>query len=98
MRVGLVGATGSGKSTLALSLFRGIDPHQGKVEIDGIDIATVDLKELRGRLNMVVQDGSLSSGTLRDALDVTGLKGMPGMMIKQTVADKSQTIARSTRR
>lgn len=75
MRVGLVGSTGSGKSTLALSLFRAIEAHEGKIEIDGLDISTVKLNELRGRLNMVVQDGSLCSGTLREALDITGLKG-----------------------
>ncbi|RXK39910.1 hypothetical protein M231_02844 [Tremella mesenterica] len=74
MRVGLVGATGSGKSTLALSLFRGIEPHNGRILVDGLDIGTLELHELRRRLNMVVQDGTLSSGTLRDALDISGEK------------------------
>ena len=88
-RIGLVGATGSGKSTLALTLFRAIEPHSGTIEIDGIgessecggrlwlnsaDIRKLELHHLRQSLNMVVQDGSLNSGTLRDALDVTGLK------------------------
>jgi ABC-type multidrug transport system fused ATPase/permease subunit len=41
-----------------------------------LDIAGVQLGELRRRLNMVAQDGSLSSGTLREALDITGLKGI----------------------
>lgn len=72
MRVGLVGSTGSGKSTLALTLFRAIEAHQGVIEIDGIDIKSVQLQELRRRLNMVVQEGALCSGTLRDALDITG--------------------------
>jgi len=75
MRIGLVGATGSGKSTLALTLFRAIEPHEGKIEIDNVDISTLTLPELRSRLNMVVQDGTLCSGTLRDALDITGGKG-----------------------
>ncbi|WVW84262.1 hypothetical protein I302_106292 [Kwoniella bestiolae CBS 10118] len=74
MRVGLVGATGSGKSTLALSLFRAIEPHGGIMMIDDIDISQVALPELRKRLNMVAQDGMLCSGTLRDALDVTGTR------------------------
>ena len=89
MRVGLVGATGSGKSTLALSLFRAIEPHEGKIEIDGLDISTVKLNELRERLNMVVQDGSLCSGTLREALDITGLKGesASGCAQREFVAD-----------
>ena len=75
MRVGVVGATGSGKSTLALTLFRAIEPHEGCIEIDGVDIKTIEMHQLRTRLNMVVQDGSLASGTLRDALDITGEKG-----------------------
>lgn len=75
MRVGIVGATGSGKSTLALSLFRAMEPRDGTIVIDGEDIRGIRLKELRKRLNMVVQDGSLNSGTLRDALDITQTKG-----------------------
>lgn len=71
-RVGLVGATGSGKSTLALSLFRAVEPTSGSIEIDGIDTRDVSLRALRLRLNMVVQDGSLPSGTLRNALDISG--------------------------
>lgn len=72
MHVGLVGATGSGKSTLALSLFRAIEYMQGEIMIDGVDVSSLILSELRGRLNMVAQDGMLCSGTLREALDVTG--------------------------
>jgi ABC-type multidrug transport system fused ATPase/permease subunit len=40
-----------------------------------LDISTLALHELRKRLNMVAQDGSLGSGTLRDALDITRQKG-----------------------
>ncbi|EIW65942.1 hypothetical protein TREMEDRAFT_35671 [Tremella mesenterica DSM 1558] len=71
-RVGLVGSTGSGKSTLATTLFR-TTPYSGTITIDDtVDISTIPLNDLRGRLNMVVQDGSLTSGTLRESLDVTG--------------------------
>jgi ABC-type multidrug transport system fused ATPase/permease subunit len=42
-----------------------------------LDISTLALHELRKRLNMVAQDGSLGSGTLRDALDITRQKGEP---------------------
>ncbi|ORX35588.1 hypothetical protein BD324DRAFT_682363 [Kockovaella imperatae] len=74
MRVGIVGATGSGKSTLALTLFRAVEPCEGRIEVDGTDIRTLELHHLRKSLNMVAQDGSLCSGTLRDAIDITGEK------------------------
>ncbi|KAK4687148.1 hypothetical protein P7C73_g2973, partial [Tremellales sp. Uapishka_1] len=63
MRVGIVGTTGSGKSTLALSIFRAMEASGGRILIDGQE-----------RLNMVAQDGTLCSGTLRDALDLTQVK------------------------
>ncbi|ORX40310.1 hypothetical protein BD324DRAFT_607321 [Kockovaella imperatae] len=71
MRVGIVGSTGSGKSTLALALFRAMEAKSGRIAIDGRDIGKMPVQQLRKRINMVVQDGSLNSGTLRDALDLT---------------------------
>ncbi|KAI0672246.1 multidrug resistance-associated ABC transporter [Trametes maxima] len=68
-RVGLLGRTGSGKSTLAMSLLRFVDPSSGRVVIDGIDISTIGLHDLRSRLTFIPQDATLFSGTLRDNLD-----------------------------
>ena len=75
MRGGIVGSTGSGKSTLALALFRSMEARSGRITIDGRDIKGMPVPELRKRINMVVQDGSLNSGTLRDALDLTQTRG-----------------------
>ncbi|KZP20527.1 multidrug resistance-associated ABC transporter [Athelia psychrophila] len=66
-RIGLLGRTGSGKSTLAMSLLRFNDPVSGKILIDGIDISTIGVGDLRSRL-----DATLFSGTLRDNLDPFG--------------------------
>ncbi|KAF9447375.1 hypothetical protein P691DRAFT_782489 [Macrolepiota fuliginosa MF-IS2] len=63
-RVGLLGRTGSGKSTLAMSILRFVDPSSGKIIIDGIDISTIGIHDLRSRI-----DATLFSGTLRDNLD-----------------------------
>ncbi|TFY53857.1 hypothetical protein EVG20_g9943 [Dentipellis fragilis] len=68
-RVGLLGRTGSGKSTLAMSILRFVDPASGKILIDGIDISSIGLHDLRSRVTFIPQDATLFSGTLRDNLD-----------------------------
>ncbi|KAG1754951.1 P-loop containing nucleoside triphosphate hydrolase protein [Suillus paluster] len=68
-KIGVVGRTGSGKSTLALSLLRMIEASAGRIIIDGIDISTIGLEDLRSRITIVSQDVSLFSGTLRSNLD-----------------------------
>ncbi|KAL8276389.1 hypothetical protein RQP46_011187 [Phenoliferia psychrophenolica] len=68
-KVGICGRTGSGKSTLGLSFFRFIEPSSGRIVIDGIDINTLSLPELRSRLTIVAQESALFAGTLRFNLD-----------------------------
>jgi len=52
-KVGILGRTGSGKSTLALSFFRFVEATEGKITIDGVDIAKTGLTDLRSRLTII---------------------------------------------
>ncbi|KAJ7512914.1 multidrug resistance-associated ABC transporter [Mycena galericulata] len=69
-KVGILGRTGSGKSTLALSFFRFVEPTEGKITVDGLDISQVGLTDLRSKLTIIPQDPTILSGSLRSTLDV----------------------------
>lgn len=64
--VAFVGSTGSGKSTLIKLLLRYYDTAPGRIRLDGTDIATLDLQDLRRAIGYVSQDSFLTDGTVAD--------------------------------
>ncbi len=64
--VALVGPTGAGKSTIVNLISRFYNVNQGRVLIDGQDIAKVKLHSLRSQMGIMLQDSFIFSGTIED--------------------------------
>ena len=62
----IVGHTGAGKTTITALMMRFYDVQFGQVLIDGVDVRCHDLKLLRQRFGVVLQDAFLFTGTISD--------------------------------
>lgn len=62
----IVGGTGAGKSTLVGLIPRLFDPKHGRVLLDGVDIRSLSLTDLRGLVGLVPQKALLFTGTIAD--------------------------------
>jgi len=81
-KVGLVGRSGAGKSTLVNLLLRFFDIEEGRIRIDGQDIAGVTQESLRGQISVVTQDTSLLHRSISDNIRY----GRPGASEAEIVA------------
>ena len=70
----LVGASGSGKSTLISLIMAFNHPTEGRILVDGTDLATLKLRDYRAHLGVVLQDNFLFDGTIAENIAFS----MPG--------------------
>jgi len=66
--IALVGSSGSGKSTMAGLAATFLEPDQGRVMVDGVDLREVILSSYREQLGLVLQNDFLFDGTIRENL------------------------------
>ncbi len=88
-KIGLVGRSGAGKSTLINLLLHFYEPQQGRILIDGQDIAHITQDSLRAQIGMVTQDTSLLHRSVRENI----LYGRPDATEAELIAAANQAEA-----
>jgi ATP-binding cassette, subfamily B, multidrug efflux pump len=93
--VALVGRTGSGKSTLLSLIPRMIDPPEGTLHVDGVDVRRIPLARLRSAIGMVPQETFLFSETIRENIalgrpDATGEEVLEAARLAGLATDLAQ--------
>ena len=69
-KVALIGANGSGKSTIINMLLRFLEPKSGRIEIDNVDIKSMDLNNYRELFSVVSQNPYLFNKTIKENIDL----------------------------
>ncbi len=87
--LGIMGATGSGKSTIANLTMRFLDPSEGCIRSDGIDLRELDLDSARAGKAIVTQDIFLFSDTITSNMD----KGQKGLLQQEVLEQAAMDAA-----
>jgi ATP-binding cassette subfamily B protein len=85
----LVGRTGSGKSTLAALLSRAMEPEPGTMLLGGVDVAGLDLQQLRAAIGVVTQRTEILAGTLGE--NITLFADLPRSVLTDAVDELGLT-------
>ncbi len=83
--IGIVGSSGSGKSTLAKLVQRLYVPESGRVLVDGVDLAMVDLAWLRRQIGVVLQENVLFNCSIRENIALAD----PAISMERVIAAAS---------
>jgi ATP-binding cassette subfamily B protein len=76
--IALVGRSGSGKTTLTNLIARFYDPSEGTIELDGVDLRTIEVESYRRCLGIVEQDVFLFDGTVAENIAYADRQASPG--------------------
>ena len=79
--IGLVGRSGGGKTTTINLIARFYDADHGAIEIDGVDVRGINLRDLRRQIGIVLQEPVLFSGTIAENISY----GKPGAGLKEII-------------
>jgi ATP-binding cassette subfamily B protein len=82
----IVGHTGAGKTTITGLMMRFYDVQRGSIRVDGMDVRDQDLKALRRRFGVVLQDPFLFTGTVADNIRL-GSKWITDQRLEQAADD-----------
>ena len=88
--VAFVGRSGSGKSTMLNLTLGFVRPTSGRLLIDGVDAATLDLRTFRRHVSVVPQESVLFEGSIRDNITY-GLTDVPDHRVRQALDDANAT-------
>jgi ABC-type multidrug transport system fused ATPase/permease subunit len=85
-KIAIVGATGSGKTTIISLLCHFYMPQQGQILLDGHDLRSLPLADLRQQIGLVLQDVFLFAGTIEENISL-GNRDISSERIRQAAAD-----------
>lgn len=79
--IGIVGRSGAGKTTLTALVTRFYDPNEGRILVDGHDLRQIDLKSLREKMGVVLQEPFLFHGTIYENISY----GRPNATVEEVI-------------